>query len=112
MKIGYDPLSRLSFQMRLLPWLIVILAFAFVVKSNPVAKPIHGVLEYYKKQQRAQIRLQNSKLRHRCESQLRSGYVSDRECQLWISKEFNNASPKISTSFLLTIFTTVLFLVI
>ena len=62
-----------------------------------MAKPIHGLLPYYRKQEEKKRELRMSKLRYRCQSQLLSGYVGDQECQEWISYEFINASTK-STS--------------
>ena len=81
-------------------WLLVTLILATLVlsvTSNPVAKPIHGLLPYYRKQEAKKQELRMAKLSYRCQSQLLSGYVGDRECQDWISYEFINASTK-STS--------------
>ena len=82
-------------------WLLLTLTLAILVSSvtsNPVAKPIHGLLPYYRKQEQQKLRLRNSRLRYRCESQLLSSYgIPDRECQEWLAYEFINASPKSSS---------------
>ena len=97
--------------MRLLLWFALLLALVLVVNSNPVAKPIHGVIKYYKKQEVEKERQSHSRLRHRCESQLISGFDITRECQRWISEEYLNSSSKTSISLGLTLFASMLIFV-
>ena len=94
--------------MRLLLWLALLMV-VLVVNSNPVPKPIHALLKYYKKEEQKQQERSHSKLRHRCESQRFLGGFTSAECQKWISDEYRmfNSGSKTSTTLSLTILATI-----
>ena len=52
------------------------------------------VIKYYKDSYERAQKAKNEKLRYRCESQINSGYVTDRKCQEWFQwSRSNNADP-------------------
>jgi hypothetical protein len=72
----------------------VVLMSVLVAECDPVAKPDpgHMVLQYYKDQYAQTQVLSRDKLQLRCESQVYSGFVSDRRCQEWIDQHYNSSS--------------------
>ena len=107
------------FQMRFIPLFFVLIAFFVVLNlstANPIAeaKPGHMVIQYYKDRHARAQKAKNEELRYRCESQINSGYVTDRKCQEWFewsrsSSDPGSTIPKMSLLMLSSMLMTLLF---
>ena len=85
--------------MRFIPLLFVLISLFVILNlstANPIAdpKPGHMVIQYYKDSHARAQKAKNEKLRYRCESQINSGYVTDRKCQEWFEWSRSHADPR------------------
>ena len=107
------------FQMRFIPLLFVLISLFVILNlstANPIAdpKPGHMVIQYYKDSHARAQKAKNEKLRYRCESQINSGYVTDRKCQEWFEWSRSDADlrstiPKMSLLLISSIILKMLF---
>ena len=88
-------LQQYMFRMKLF-LLITMLCPVFVI-ADPIAQPGHLMIKYYQKQVAERERLANHNLQRRCQSQISSGFVTDRRCQEWIENKFNDAKTNKAT---------------
>ena len=85
--------------MRFIPLLFVLISLFVILNlstANPIAdpEPGHMVIQYYKDSHARAQKAKNEKLRYRCESQINSGYVTDRKCQEWFEWSRSHADPR------------------
>ena len=84
-------------------FLLITMLCPILLFAIPIAQPGHLMIKYYQKQVAERERKANHNLQARCQSQISSGFITDRKCHQWYENKFNGAKVNKATLGLTTI---------